>query len=209
MIIWLSLTKQLFSDEKNEREEKTNDGNIDLMYCARMRIVEDIFVNWIERRTFQKKRRTWDNFILSAFSRIDRMWQLNEGRNEICLIGAIETFSNNLSKLSLLFKQHKGISPGEGIQDNFYNSSVGQSTEEELNSQTDCWLRNIVGRWIYKEITLLERRIISLNLFLWIVENDWKKNQLLNGQIYYNNNKILTFWQWNKNFCFSEIRQKK
>ena len=65
----------------------------------------------------------------------------NEGRHETNLIGAIETFLDDLSDRSLLYSNNiKGKSPGEeeGDQGISSNSSVGQSTEDELNIQTDC-----------------------------------------------------------------------
>ena len=86
------------------------------------------------------KRRTGENFIVDAFLRIDRLRQSNEGKHETSVIGAIETFPDDRSKLSLLYSNNsKEKSPGEeGDQNKLSNSSVGQSTEKQLNSQTDC-----------------------------------------------------------------------
>ena len=68
------------------------------------------------------------------------MRQSNEGKHETSLIGAIETFPDDRSKLSLLYSNNsKEKSPGEeGDQNRLSKSSVGKPTEKLLNSQTDC-----------------------------------------------------------------------
>ena len=74
------------------------------MNCARVRTVEDSFVNRKERMVFE--RRTGENYIVDAFLRIDRLRQSNEGKHETSLIGAIETFPDDLSKPSLLYSNN-------------------------------------------------------------------------------------------------------
>ena len=57
-----------------------------------------------ERMEF--KRRIRENFIVQTFSRIDRMRQSNEEKHETSVIGAIETFPDDRSKLSLLYSNN-------------------------------------------------------------------------------------------------------
>ena len=87
------------SKKHDETQQTTAHGIIDRKKSARQGIVEVIFVNRIKRMAF--KRRTWENFMVTAFSRINRMWQSNEGVHETSLISAIETFTDDLIKWSL------------------------------------------------------------------------------------------------------------
>ena len=58
--------------------------DIDWKKSARQGTVEDALVNETERIAF--KRTTGDNFIVDAFSRIDRLRQSNKGKHETSLM---------------------------------------------------------------------------------------------------------------------------
>ena len=148
----LTLSKRL-----DESQQMTAHGDVDWMNCARVRTVEDSFVNRKERMVF--KRRTGENFIVQTFSGIDRMRQSNEGKHETSVIGAIETFPDDLSKPFLLYSNNsKEKSPREeGDQNILSKSSVGKPTEKQLNSQTDCWLNDVSERRVNNGISPSER----------------------------------------------------
>ena len=122
------------------------------------------------------------------------MRQSNEGKHETSVIGAIETFPDDLSKPFLLYSNNsKEKSPREeGDQNILSKSSVGKPTEKLLNSQTDCWLNDVSERRLDNGISPSER---ENHLLSFLHGNDGRWHEKHNWFVYWNPKLRLLFAQ--------------
>ena len=135
---------------------------------------------------------------------------LKNWQNETCFISAIETFPDDFSKRSLLnsinSKRRSSKEIGEGDHNRLSKVSVSQSTEEDLNSQTDCWSNDISQRrldnWIFSSEERKSSSVIS--------SQEWRKMTWKHNWFVYCNTKLrslfaqLLYFFLNKsiNSCF-------